>query len=81
VEVAGVGELRRTIVGSYLYGLRQVGGASEELLVEVVAPSADSLGKDEAGGRGAGEGERAYATVPVKEEYTQKSTRHGAVDS
>src|SRR5215218_4331789 len=80
VKGLDVGELGGSVLGCYPYGPRQVGGPSEELLVEVVAPAAYGLGEDEARRGRIGEDERAYATVPAEEEHAQKTSRHGTVD-
>src|SRR5215212_10947225 len=80
VKGLDVGERGGSVLGCYPYGPRQVGGPSEELLVEVIAPAAYGLGEDEARRGRVGEDERAYATVPAEEEHAQKTARHGTVD-
>src|SRR5215218_113539 len=80
VKGLDVGELGGSVLGCYPYGPRQVGGPSEELLVEVIAPAAYGLGEDEARRGRVGEDERAYATIPAEEKHTQETTRHRTVD-
>src|SRR5215210_2906259 len=80
VKGLDVGELGGSVLGCYPYGPRQVGGSSEELLVEVIAPAAYGLGENEARRGRVGEDERAYATIPAEEKHAQETTRHGTVD-
>src|SRR5215217_3088605 len=68
------------VLRSYVDGPGQLGGPSEELLVEVVAPAPYRLGQDQSWCDRVGEGQRADAPDPGEDQKPDEPSDNGAVD-